>query len=476
MARGATPLVRRALSGLTPAGARRHLSGRVQASPERVLADLHELRAFGAVDHDASSRGGDGRPKGVCRPALTPPDLEARQWFASKCREAGLRVRADALGTILATGDDAPTEMAGKRLLCGSHSDSQATGGWLDGALGCIFALEAARAFRDAGLPAAIDVVNFQDEEGRFGTLTGSRAATTGHVDLEQTSLSPEWAAPKITLGQAIEAAAPQLRALGDVPSGADDASAPILGDHDSLRATYAGFFEAHIEQGRRLERAGRSVAAVSGIVGLRQLRVVVTGEANHAGSTLMTDRVDAFRGLVAACSYIDEMFKRLAAEAAPDFVWTFSVVNVEPGAPSIVPSLAECVLQFRDPDDDVLDAARDLINTMVLSGQIRLAVDDHRPPLVPTALDDRLVACVEDAMRARRRDDDANDDVDTMHSGAIHDAANLQAAGLPSAMLFVPSIKGLSHTYDEDTHEADIAHGAVVYADAAARMLGLVE
>ena len=434
---------------------------RPKVNPTRLLDDLHRLRRFGAVDFNASSRGGDGKPKGVCRPALTKPDIEARGWLAERCREADLKSTIDGLGTMVAKG----AEKGG--LLCGSHSDSQATGGWLDGALGVVYALETARAFRDAGLPSAIDVVNFQDEEGRFGTLTGSGAFATGVVDWSAPSLSPEYAAPKVTLREAVEMAESDLKAIG--------ADIGVVSTVEKSRYQ-RGYFEAHIEQGRRLERGQRSCAAVSGIVGLRQLRLESFGETNHAGSTLMADRKDAMRSILHVMARIDEALMELAVIAAPDLVWTFSVVDVSPGAPSIIPSKASCILQVRDPDDAVLDGVRETLDIIINRSAPKIGVSevfatDDRPPLPPTVLDIDMTNHVRAAVEASA----GPSDLLAVPSGAIHDAAMMaNKAGLPAAMLFIPSINGISHDFTEDTNEDDIVTGCQVFADAASRILEL--
>ncbi|MDP5336425.1 MAG: Zn-dependent hydrolase, partial [Paracoccaceae bacterium] len=128
----------------------------MQVNGERFLKDLHDLRQFGA----------SGVGKGVVRPAYSAADIAAREWLAERMRDAGHEPRFDAVGNLFGL---AP----GRSLLMGSHSDSQPEGGWLDGALGVIMALEIARASQEAGGPA-VSVANFQDEEGRFGVTTGS--------------------------------------------------------------------------------------------------------------------------------------------------------------------------------------------------------------------------------------------------------------------------------------------------------------
>ena len=225
---------------------------------------------IGAADPCSGTwRGGDGNPKGVVRPALTASDLEARHWLMDQSAEAGLVPEMDAIGTTISRAG--PSAPPGPRLLVGSHSDTQAQGGWLDGALGVVYALEACRAVAEAGGPAVLDLVNFQDEEGRFGSLVGSTIFCGGDASQlwDALSLVPESAAPAITLAEAA-------------------ALHPELAGKELLRLppkhNYRAFLEAHIEQGRRLERAQQSAGVVTSIVGLRQMNIQFFGEQNHAG------------------------------------------------------------------------------------------------------------------------------------------------------------------------------------------------
>ena len=444
---------------------------RAAVNPSRVLADLHALRAIGAVDPaQAGAKGGDGRPKGVCRPGLSNLDVEARGWLMHRCAEAGLQPTVDALGTSLCKGSHA----SGPRLLAGSHSDTQPTGGWLDGALGVVYALEAARVLKDAGLPSAIDVVNFQDEEGRFGTLTGSSVFCGGAVDWDAVSGAPEAIAPRLTLGEAAEERRRALAALGAAVAGPGSEASLLRLD----ASAYVGFLEAHIEQGRRLERKGFGCAPVSALVGLRQLRVTVTGEQNHAGTTAMADRKDAGAAAIALAHDLELCFGPAAGLAAiglaEEAVWTIGKFDLEPGAASIIAGKATFVLQFRDPAEGTLDTMAAVVKARAAKAAVergvQIDVKPDRPPLPATPLDpamhDHVAAAAEACMPGRW---------ESLHSGALHDAAAL-APHLPSTMLFVPSINGISHTYDEDTSEADITAGAEVFAVAAARMLGYVE
>ena len=426
---------------------------------ERVLADLHELRSIGAADPSAAdARGGDGVPKGVVRPALCVADVEARFWLMEKAAEVGLEPTIDAIGTTLAR---APRDTRGRKpLLCGSHSDTQPTGGWLDGALGVVYALEAARALSEAGSPAAIDVVNFQDEEGRFGSLTGSSVFCRGASSLnwDAVSLSPESIAPRITLREASKQhAALAGKPLLELGGAAGDGG-------------YCGFLEAHIEQGRRLERAEQSVAAVDAIVGLRQFHVTFCGEQNHAGSTAMVDRRDAAMGAFSYATALDAAFRARGSAAS---VWTFGALELTPGAASIVPGNAVLTLQFRDPEESVLDemealaaAEADAANARGGGAGLEVRVEKARPNIDCIPLDDALRAHVEAAAELC-----LPSQWQTFHSGAVHDTGMMQTR-MPAALMFVPSINGISHDFTEDTHEVDIGAGARVYAAAAARIV----
>ena len=322
----------------------------------------------------------------MVRPALSQADVEARLWLMNRAAEAGLDPTIDAIGTTLARASAA----AGTpRLLLGSHSDTQATGGWLDGALGMVFGLEACRAVAEAGGPAVLDLINFQDEEGRFGSLVGSSVFTGAEPPWAAVSAVPESAAPAVTLAEAA-AEHPELTSAGGFLHRLDPQE-------------YVGFFEAHIEQGRRLERAGHGgVGVVTAIVGLRQFSVVFQGEQNHAGTTTMADRADA---ATTAFEFAVECATRFRAAVGPDAdsVWTFGQCEIEPGAASIVPGAARLTVQFRDPDSARLDALEDTLALTVAeindAGPVRVKVDQSSVrPVPPVKMDPKIREVVEAA------------------------------------------------------------------------------
>ena len=189
---------------------------------DRLLSDLHELRAIGAQD------------RGVVRPAFSAADMDGRRWLKRRYEDAGLDATIDGVGNVLGR-----SRHAGKALLIGSHSDTQPTGGWLDGALGVIYALEVVRslAVDEATRALPVDAVSFQDEESRFIGCLGSRSLTG--------TLAPE---------VELEARDSRGVALADALRDAGLAGVPRL---RLARERYAGFIEAHIEQGPQLEDTG---------------------------------------------------------------------------------------------------------------------------------------------------------------------------------------------------------------------------
>jgi beta-ureidopropionase / N-carbamoyl-L-amino-acid hydrolase len=394
--------------------------------PARFLADLHALRRFG----------GDDTTKGVRRHAFSAEDVAARDWLAARFEDAGLEARIDPVGNVFGLAQ-------GRGLLVGSHSDTQPEGGWLDGAFGVIAGIEVARAAREAGGPP-VSVVSFQDEEGRFGALTGSSV----------------WAG-KLSLADADTLVATDGTRFGE----ARQAVAARAGDFvDPGRFT--GFLEAHIEQGPVLDAAGEAVGVVTGIVGLRQFTVTVTGQQNHAGTTPMAKRADAFAAVARVSAKLPERFANIVTPAS---VWTIGHVTLHPNASSVVPGRAVFTLQWRDIDTHRLDrmeaAIRTLLDDVAAETGCAIRAERLRQDLVPVPMDEGLQAALRAAAEAvapgRWR---------SMPSGALHDASNLSRM-MPVAMLFVPSIGGISHDFAEDTAEEDLVTGVRVMAEAIRRL-----
>jgi N-carbamoyl-L-amino-acid hydrolase len=394
----------------------------MNVDPRRFLADLQELREIGR----------DGN--GVHRPTHSPQDVASRQWFAEKLQAAGLDAEIDGIGNVLGR-DPKP----GPHLILGSHLETQPHGGWLDGALGCVAALEVARA-----LGGGIDVAAWVDEEGHFGSFHGSRSAIGDLTEAEiERGSNRDGVSLRAALAAAGYAGRPRLRL-------------------DPQR--YRGYMELHIEQGPALDASGQVLGVVTAIVGLRGFRIRFTGQQNHAGTTPMRLRRDAGAALVRLAAAIAREFPAGAAERT---VWTVGRIELEPGAASIIPGVATMVFQMRDTDEAVLDRLEALLMRLAQAekGPCEVTVTRQRAT-APALMDPGLRAALEAACERA-----APGNWQAMPSGAGHDAQQL-ARIMKSSMLFVPSIGGISHDTAEDTREEDLVRGVQVLADAAASLL----
>jgi beta-ureidopropionase / N-carbamoyl-L-amino-acid hydrolase len=390
----------------------------------RLLRDLYAVREIGKYK------------TGVHRPTFSPQDVEARRWLAERLTEAGLDATIDGIGNVY--GRD-PTP--GRKLLMGSHLETQNHAGWLDGVMGVMYGLEVART-----LGRGIDVGSWADEEGHFGSFLGSRSfcglLTEHEIDVcsnRETGLSLRDA-----LRQAGFSGRPRQKM-------------------DTAR--YLGYLEAHIEQGGDLEDHHLRIGIVTAIVGSRRFRIYFEGQQNHAGTTRMAVRKDAGVALV---KFVAAIEARFPAIAHPHTVWTTGDIKLDPGAASIVPGAAELVFQFRDTDVAVLDALDATMTELVeeaAKGPCKVSVT-YRSSTAPSAMDPGFQLALQEA--AQRHAPGLHQ---PMPSGAGHDAQIISQM-LPSAMLFVPSIGGISHHYAENTRDEDIVLGCQVFCDAAAAIL----
>ncbi|MBS0643791.1 MAG: hydantoinase/carbamoylase family amidase [Proteobacteria bacterium] len=390
----------------------------------RLLKDLYAAREIGKYK------------TGVHRPTYSPQDVESRHWLAGRLADAGLEASIDGIGNVYGL-DPRP----GRKLLLGSHMETQNRAGWLDGVMGVIYGLEIARA-----LGTGIDVAAWADEEGHFGSFIGSRSFCGLLTEQEMDVCSNR------ETGQSLRDA---LREAGF------SGRARRLID----QARYRGYIEAHIEQGQELEDHHLRIGVVTAIVGSRRYRIEFKGQQNHAGTTRMAIRKDAGVALVKLAAAIEAAFPKIAG---PRTVWTAGDIKLDPGAPSIVPGGAELVFQFRDTDPAILDALAAKLDELIVEanqGPCEVHIAYHSAT-EPAAMDAGFRAALTTAAQGR-----APGLHQAMPSGAGHDAQILSHR-LPSAMLFVPSIGGISHHYTENTRDADIVLGCQVMADACAALL----
>jgi len=399
---------------------------------ERLLSDLRRIAEFGRYR------------TGVHRPHLSPQDVESRYWLAARMTDAGLDAVIDGIGTVIGRSGK-----SGPKLLMGSHSDTQPRGGWLDGVMGVIYGLEVARAMAEDPATAhlAIDVASWADEEGHWGQMMGSRSFIGLLKDED------------IDKARHREEGTPMREALRS--AGLEGKPREHLEE-----GRYRGYLEAHIEQGGLLEAADKRIGVVTAIVGIYQYRLTFSGAQNHAGTTPMPIRKDAGAAMMRLYNAIMDKFPTISG---PRSVWTVGKLEVEPGAPAIIPGKAEMVLQFRDADKVVLDgletALRDIVADHEKKGPCSVEYVNLSRTM-PTAMDGRFLDAIEGA--AARH---AAGKYMRMPSGAGHDA-QIIGLKLPAAMMFVPSIGGISHHFTENTADADIVLGCQVFADAAANIL----
>ncbi len=397
----------------------------------RVIADLTTLRRMGAFK------------TGVHKPTLSPPHVQSLEWLAEALPGAGLTPTIDGIANVLGV-----SSKNGPKLLAGSHLESQNEAGWLDGPLGVIYALEAARVINtNPDFAGAVEVAAWCDEEGHFGNFLGSASYVGDIKDAELDKATDR------TDG----------RRLRDALAAAGYGGRPRVVVE---KGRHIGYLEAHIEQGDWLEANALQIGVVRSIVAIWQFKIVIDGMQNHAGTTRMAIRRDAGLAAVKLLADIDQQFPKAIG---PRSVWTTGRITLEPGAPSIIPGRAEILFQFRDDDPVVLDRLEALLREIAAkhakAGPCPIDVIKLRGS-TPARMDERFQAAFENAAKVH-----AGGRSVRMPSGAGHDAQVL-AAVIPAGMLFVPSIGGISHHWTENTSDADIIAGAQVFASACAALL----
>ena len=383
--------------------------------PSRTLEELRELQELTGDEHGAQ------------RVAWTETWARARAWLRTKLGDADLEEEVDEAGNQWFTLPGASDRV----LLIGGHLDSVPNGGWLDGCLNVLAGAEVLRRIAAEGTPPlTVRLVSWADEEGaRFGrSLFGSSAAAGSMRDQDE------------------------LRQLRD----RDGIALPdALAEHgvDLDRATEArrrlenaaAYLELHIEQGPVLESLGLPLGAVLGTFGVERHRITWTGQAAHAGSTPMDKRRDALAG--AAKLALD--IRRIAVETGEGAVCTSGAVTCKPGIVTSVVETAEQLLDQRHLDATKLarmvEEAKRAADRFAAEEGIEVAWD-RIWSIEPIPFDRTLIALAEEAIA---------EVAGTSHqlpSGPLHDAAEVARAGIPTVMLFVQSLRGLSHTRLEDT------------------------
>ena len=422
------PSRRRFLAGLAAAGTfpawiRGALpwQDRLRINGERVNRHLAGLSAFGQG------------PGGTSRVAYSDADLAGRRYTMDLMRTAGLTPRIDAIGNILARLDG--REPALPPILIGSHIDSVTNGGNYDGDVGSMGAIEVAQTLRESGtrLRHPLEVVIFQNEEG--GTV-GSRMM----VEAPTEELLDTTARSGITIREGIP------RIGGDLAR---------LDTARKKRGDYRCYFELHIEQGGILDKERIQIGVVEGIVGIRWFEVTFKGFANHAGTTPMDQRRDAMLAAAKFTVAVNEAIRAVPGRQ----VGTVGRLIAVPGTVNVIPGEVTLTVDLRDLAAETLTTfppkfeelgGRIAAETNTTFGMRLLSTNE------PAPTDVRLRGLIEQSARGLGLS------TRTMPSGAGHDAQEI-ARIAPVAMIFVPSVGGVSHSPNELTRPEDVTNGANV-------------
>jgi len=409
---------------------------KLEIDQERLLSELETLAAFS-----------DAEPPAVTRIVFTPTDLKARAWVISRCEEAGLNVRQDAIGNIFARWSGA--NPAAPAVGTGSHIDAIPNAGKYDGVVGVLGGLEAIRALQRSGFRPKnpIELLVFATEEPtRFGVgCLGSRLLS-GTVSAD--------AAAK----------------LKDRDGGSVDEVRRKAGLHGNLQDTklskgyYKAFVELHIEQGPLLERAQTSLGIVRSIAAPASLRILLEGAGGHAGGVLMPDRKDA---LCAAAELILAVESAARSSGAPDTVATVGVCEVFPGAVNSIPSRVRMTLDIRDTDLARRDGVMQVIERAWQNTAAKRGVSIQSELLnadAPADCDPGVRAALADSCRQH------GFPFLEMVSRAYHDSLFMSRIA-PTGMLFIPCRNGYSHRPDEYAAPEDVARGALVLAETLAKL-----
>ena len=368
---------------------------------------------------------------GNCRLALTDEDKDGRDLVVAWMRELELEITIDAIGNIIGTWNVG----SGQAVMSGSHIDTVRTGGRFDGCYGVLAALEVIETCKNANVlpPRPLSVGIFTDEEGaRFAPDMLGSLVYVGGMSTEQ----------------ALDVVAIDGAKLGD----------------ELVRIGYAGpapcpgvvphaFVELHIEQGPMLEANRVRIGAVTSVQGISWQEVIVLGQSNHAGTTPMSLRHDP--AYVAA--EITVFLRNLAKDLGGDQVCTVGKIDLHPNLTNVVPARATLTLDVRNTDEKILQIAESKIKDFLAQIAVSEGVEIKTRQLArfePVIFDDSVIDLVESIAKEQ------NNSVQRMPSGAGHDAQML-ARVCPAGMIFVPSVKGISHNAAEFTDEADLNAGA---------------
>ncbi|WMJ74480.1 Zn-dependent hydrolase [Cytophagaceae bacterium ABcell3] len=398
---------------------------KLRINSKRLWDNLYELSEIGKQK--------DG---GIYRMAFSPADMEARDWLCQKIKKAGLENFQD--GALNVYGKLPVQDSSIPSVITGSHIDTVPNAGALDGALGVIVALECLQVIKENNVAHKypLELVAFSDEEGRFGPMFGSKSfigdMTPGNL-LESTDLKNNKLIDVLTN-------------LGYDPNKALEAA------RDPKTIKY--YLELHIEQGPVLDSTNKEVGVVSDITGLFKWQVTLSGSANHAGTTPMDMRNDAFMGLADFAHEIPRIIEENGSEHSR---MTIGMVQLYPGSANTIPEKVRFSMDVRDVSEEVMhelkNASRKVLSAIARRKKLMFDFEEINW-ISPVSCEPVLKACI------KEQAENLGLNYHIMPSGAAHDA-QMVAKIAPAAMIFVPSKAGISHSMHEWTDWRDIEAGA---------------
>jgi beta-ureidopropionase / N-carbamoyl-L-amino-acid hydrolase len=412
----------------------------IPINKRRLLRDLNAVSRIGIGDHGS-----------VTRLVFSIKELRSRQFLIHQMRQIGLQIHIDRIGNIFGrlNGSD-PKAPA---VLAGSHLDTVIHGGKFDGTMGVIAALEAARTLKEKNVPlrSPVEVVCFVGEESsRFGFSTLGSSLVAGEVhadDLANASDAQGTRLEEVLSGLGIHRG--NLRSLRRDPS--------------SLKA----YIELHIEQGPILEARKKPIGVVTSIAAPTRFKVVITGQADHSGTTPMEMRKDALVAAAELTVAIEKICRQYSRMDKGRVVGTVGALSIEPGVINAVPGKAELSVDIRSITAAAKNRVVRLIDAKIREIGLRRKIRLDTLPLRkedPVPLDKRIVHLLQECCEAR------NISYEIMPSGAGHDAMQM-AKITPAGMLFIPSRHGISHNPLEWSDPDDISLGAQLLLDAIIRL-----
>jgi N-carbamoyl-L-amino-acid hydrolase len=402
---------------------------------ERLWDTLMEMAKIGATEKG-----------GCCRLALTDLDKQGRDLFVQWCEQAGCTIKVDKMGNIFARREG--TDSSLPAVLTGSHLDTQPTGGRFDGVYGVLTGLEVIRSLNDMNIQThhSIEACVWTNEEGsRFAPAMVSSGVFGGVFDLEYglNRADPDG----LTMGQELQ----RIGYAGEEEVGGRDVHA---------------YFEAHIEQGPILEVEDKTIGIVTDAQGQRWYEVTLTGVESHAGPTPMSQRKDALLG----AAKMVQLVNQVGLDNAPLACATVGMLDVYPNSRNVIPGRVAFTIDFRHPDDAVLEKMDRLMREGVEQIVSDIGLECELEQIfyyAPIAFDKSCIEAVRIGTEAHGYS--SRDIV----SGAGHDACYL-AGVAPTSMVFIPCIDGISHNEIEDVKPEWITAGANVVLSAMLNKAGI--